>query len=151
MAHLFNPWRGRQISLSSRPAKSTEQFQGQPGLHKEILSQKPTKQNKNSKRNLWRLSDRDLRSNERGTAILGRKRKRWVRRYLEPGFPRPQVFPVSSHLLSFFFRDRISYSTSRPPTVTVCPWSLRKLQAHTVTPCYDSLDCLSYRMVMMAC
>jgi hypothetical protein len=32
--------RGRRISVNSRPAWSTEQVPGQPGLHSEALSQK---------------------------------------------------------------------------------------------------------------
>jgi hypothetical protein len=42
--------RGRQIFVSSRPAWSTEQVLGQPGLHREILSQKKKKKKKRGKK-----------------------------------------------------------------------------------------------------
>jgi hypothetical protein len=55
VAHAFNPstWEAEAGRfLSSRPAWSTEWVPGQPGLHRETLSQKTkTKQNKQTKRN----------------------------------------------------------------------------------------------------
>jgi hypothetical protein len=54
VAHAFNPstWEAEAGGfLSSRPAWSTEQVPGQPGLHRETLSRKTkkTKQNKTKK------------------------------------------------------------------------------------------------------
>lgn len=52
VVQAFNPSRGRgrgrarSISVSSKLALSTELVPGQPRLHKESVSQKPTKQNK---------------------------------------------------------------------------------------------------------
>ena len=49
VAHAFNPstWEAEAGAfLSSRPAWSTELVPGQPGQHRETLSQNKTKQNK---------------------------------------------------------------------------------------------------------
>ena len=55
MTHTFSPsiWWGEAVgSLSSRPAWSTEQATGKPGLHREILFQKlKRKKQKEKKRN----------------------------------------------------------------------------------------------------
>jgi hypothetical protein len=47
VAHAFNPstWEAEAGGfLSSRPAWSTKRVPGQPGLHRETLSQKKTKE-----------------------------------------------------------------------------------------------------------
>jgi hypothetical protein len=52
VAHAFNPstWEAEAVGfLSSRPAWSTEQVPGQPGLHRETLSRKTKKQTKKKK------------------------------------------------------------------------------------------------------
>jgi hypothetical protein len=52
VAHAFNPSTREAEAggfLSSRPAWSTEWVPGQPGLHRETLSQKKTKKNKKKK------------------------------------------------------------------------------------------------------
>ena len=52
VTHACNPstWEAEALRfLSSRPAWSTEWVQGQPGLHRETLSRKKTKQNKTKK------------------------------------------------------------------------------------------------------
>jgi hypothetical protein len=52
VAHTYNPstWEAEAGRfLSSKPAWSTEQVPGQPGLHRETLSQKTKNQNKNKK------------------------------------------------------------------------------------------------------
>jgi hypothetical protein len=59
VAHAFNPstWEAEAGGfLSSRPAWSTEQVPGQPGLHRETLSRKTkkTKQNKSSQQNVFK-------------------------------------------------------------------------------------------------
>ena len=49
MAHtliLLLEGKGRWVSLSSRPAWSSEQAPGQPGIHREALSQKKKKKKK---------------------------------------------------------------------------------------------------------
>jgi hypothetical protein len=54
VAHAFNPntWEAEAGGfLSSRPAWSTEWVPGQPGLHRETLSQKTKKQNKTKTKN----------------------------------------------------------------------------------------------------
>ena len=52
VAHAFNP-RTQEAEagecLSSRPAWSTEWVPGQPGLHRETMSQKTNKKNKKQK------------------------------------------------------------------------------------------------------
>jgi hypothetical protein len=53
MAHAFNPSTQETEAgglLSLRPAWSTEKAPGQPGLHRETLCQKTTKQNKTDTR-----------------------------------------------------------------------------------------------------
>jgi hypothetical protein len=53
VAHAFNPstWEAEAGGfLSSRPAWSTEQVPGQPGLHRETLSRKTKKKKKKKKK-----------------------------------------------------------------------------------------------------
>jgi hypothetical protein len=53
VAHAFNPSTREAEAggfLSSRPAWSTECVPGQPGLHRETLSQKPKKKKKKKKK-----------------------------------------------------------------------------------------------------
>jgi hypothetical protein len=66
VVHAFNPstWEAEAGGfLSSRPAWSTERVPGQPGLHRETLSQKTkqkTKQKKKEKRKKKKLTRRFL-------------------------------------------------------------------------------------------
>ena len=58
LAHVSNPSiqeAGSERSLSLRPAWTTEQVPGQPGLHKETLSQEQNKTNKQKNKKTSKL------------------------------------------------------------------------------------------------
>jgi hypothetical protein len=72
MAHAFIPstWEAEAGGfLSSRPAWSTEQVPGHPGLHRETLSQNKTKQNK-TKQNKTKQNKTKTKTTKKKTVLM---------------------------------------------------------------------------------